>query len=109
MNNKVLDILKEHPIFIPKILFTNYKKLNITEEELVILIYILNLGNKIVYDLQIFTKDLNVDKYKAMQLLTNLSDKNFINIKVEKNEKGLSEEYIYTDNLYNKLFSLILE
>lgn len=109
MNNKVIDILKEKPIVIPKILFTNYKKLNITEEELIILIYILNLGEKIVYNPEIFVRDLDLDKYKAMQLLNNLFEKNIINIKVEKNEKGLSEEYIYVDVLYNKLFNLILE
>ena len=109
MNNKVIDILKEKPIVIPKILFTNYKKLNITEEELIILIYILNLGEKIVYNPEIFVHDLNLDKYKVMQLLNNLFEKNIINIKVEKNEKGLSEEYIYVDVLYNKLFNLILE
>lgn len=109
MNNKVIDILKEKPIVIPKILFTNYKKLNITEEELIILIYILNLGEKIVYNPEIFVHNLDLDKYKAMQLLNNLFEKNIINIKVEKNEKGLSEEYIYVDVLYNKLFNLIIE
>ena len=31
MNNKVIDILKEKPIIIPKVLFKNYKKLNITK------------------------------------------------------------------------------
>lgn len=109
MNNKVIDILKEKPIVIPKILFTNYKKLNITEEELIILIYIVNLGEKIVYNPEIFVHNLDLDKYKVMQLLNNLFEKNIINIKVEKNEKGLSEEYIYVDVLYNKLFNLILE
>ena len=109
MNNKVIDILKEKPIVIPKILFTNYKKLNITEEELIILIYIVNLGEKIVYNPEIFVHNLDLDKYKVMQLLNNLFEKNIINIKVEKNEKGLSEEYIYVDALYNKLFNLILE
>ena len=109
MNNKVIDILKEKPIVIPKILFTNYKKLNITEEELIILIYIVNLGEKIVYNPEIFVHNLDLDKYKVMQLLNNLFEKNIINITVEKNEKGLSEEYIYVDVLYNKLFNLILE
>ena len=109
MNNQVIDLLKEQPIIIPKILFTNYKLLNITEEELVILIYIINLGDKIIYNPQKFTDDLNLEKYKAMQILTNLADKNLIDIKVETNEKGLSEEYIYTDILYKKLFTILIE
>ena len=109
MNTKVINILKEKPLIIPKILFKNYKKLNITEEELVILIYIINLGNNIVYNPSIFVEDLNIDKYKVMELLTNLTEKNIINIKVEKKEKKVSEEYIYLDNLYNKLYNFIIE
>lgn len=109
MNSKVINILKEKPIIIPKVLFKNYKKLNITEEELIVLIYIVNLGDRIVYNPSIITNDLDIDKYKVMQLLNNLSEKNLITIKVEKNEKGLSEEYIYLDTLYNKLFSIMLD
>lgn len=109
MQEKVIDLLKTPPFYIPKVLFTNYKKLNITEEELVILIYILNLGNKIIYNPQIFTDELEMDRYKVMQLLTNLSEKNLINIKVEKNDRGISEEYIYLDVLYKKLFAITLE
>lgn len=109
MNNKVIDILKEKPLVIPKILFKKYKKLNISEEELVILIYIINLGNNIVYNPTIFVEDLNLDKYKVMEIITSLTEKNIIDIKVEKNEKNLSEEYIYLDSLYNKLFNLIID
>lgn len=109
MNSRVIELLKEKPIIIPQILFKNYKNLNITEEELIILIYIINLGDKILYNPDLFTKELNIDKYKAMQLLSNLSEKNIINIKLEKNSNGLSEEYIYIDPLYTKLFNLLLE
>lgn len=109
MNDKVISILKEKPIVIPKILLTNYKNLNIESDELIVLIYIIHLGDKIVYNPSIFTDELNLDKYKVMQILNNLFEKNLINIKVEKNEKGLSEEYIYTDILYNKLFNILLE
>ncbi len=109
MHTKVIDILKGKPLFIPKILFQNYKKLNLTEEELIIIISLINLGEVINYNPNIFTEELNMDKYKAMELLNNLAEKNIIEIKVEQNKKGLSEEYIYLDNLYNKLFNLIVE
>lgn len=109
MNNKLIELLKEKPIVIPKKLFLNYKKLNITEEELIILIYIINLGDKILYNPEIFVKDLSLDKYKVMDILNNLSIKNLINVKIEKNSKGISEEYIYTDVLYNKLFNIVIE
>ena len=42
MEEKVVDsILKDKPIVIPRIIFKNYKRLNITEDELVILIYMI--------------------------------------------------------------------
>lgn len=109
MNDKVISLLREKPIVIPKILLTNYKKLNIESDELILLIYIIHLGDKIVYNPTIFTEELHLDKYKVMQILNNLFEKSLINIKVEKNEKGLSEEYIYIDILYNKLFNILLE
>lgn len=109
MNNQVINILKEKPLIIPKVLFKNYKKLNITEEELIILIYIINIGDKIIYDPGSLTNDLDMDKYKVMQILNNLAEKNIITIKIENNDKGLSEEYIYLDTLYNKLFSILIE
>ncbi len=109
MNDKVIELLKEKPIVIPKNLFINYKKLNLEEEELIILIYLININNKIIYNPQIFSEELSLDKYKVMDILNNLVSKNIINIKVEKNDKTKSEEYIYLDPLYNKLFNLLID
>ena len=41
MEENIIDVIKQRPIVIPRILFKEYRNLNITEEELVILIYIL--------------------------------------------------------------------
>jgi DNA replication protein len=107
MNDNLLSILKEKPIIIPKILFQNYKNLNLTEEEFIVLIYIINFGEKLPYNLELFTKELNIDKYKIMEIINNLSEKNIISIKIEKNKSNRREEYIYTDLLYDKLINLI--
>ena len=85
MNEVVISALKEQPITIPKILFKYYKKLNITEEELIILISIINKGDKIIYNPSFFTEEIDLDKYKAMQLITDLAEKGTIEIKVENN------------------------
>ena len=109
MNSKIIELLKEKPLIIPKKLFLNYKKLNITEEELIVLIFIINIGDKIIYNPQMIVDSLSIDKYKVMDILNNLASKNIITIKLEKNSKGISEEYIYTDVLYNKLFNIVIE
>jgi len=109
MNELVINIIKERNLTIPRILFRNYKKLGLTEEELLILICLINNGEKTVYNPNIFIEELDMDKYKAMQLLNDLTEKNIINIKLENNNCGKKEEYIYIDLLYNKLYNLILD
>jgi DNA replication protein len=42
-----------------------------------------------------------------MEIINNLSEKNIISIKIEKNKSNRREEYIYTDLLYDKLINLI--
>lgn len=108
MNEVVLNLLKQSPLFIPKILLKNYKSLNITEEELIILIVLINEGEKIIYNPTLLTEELDFDKYKGMQLLNDLTEKNIISIKLENNNQGKKEEYIYLDLLYNKLFNILL-
>ncbi len=109
MNEVVINNLKEKPIMIPKVLFQNYKKLNITAEELVLLISIINEGDKMIYNPIYFTDSIGLDKYEAMQLLTDLTEKGIIEVKVENNKSGKKEEYIYLDLLYNKLFNLLID
>ena len=109
MNEVVISTLKEKPILIPNVLFKHYKKLNITEEELVILICIIKEGDKIVYDPNFFTEEIGMEKYKAMQLITDLAEKGTIEIKVENNKSNKKEEYIYLNPLYNKLLNILID
>ena len=107
MDEKVIEFMKEKPIIIPRVLFKNYKKLNITEEELVVLIYIIDSGYKILYNPDNLVRDLDLDKFLVMQLISNLVDKKLISVVVEKNNSKKSEEYICLDLLYNKLFNAV--
>lgn len=110
MDDKILSLMMNKPIVIPRIIFNNYKRLNITEEELIILIFIIDLGNKIVYNPDIFVKELNIEKYKVMEILNNLSEKKIITISVEKNSSNNKrEEYISLELLYSKILNLFKE
>ena len=101
--------MMEKPIVVPRMIFNNYKRLNITEEELVILIYIIDLGNKISYNPDIFVNELNIEKFKVMELLDSLFQKKIINIIVEKNVSSKTEEFITLDLLYSKIINLFKE
>lgn len=109
MNEKVMNLLREKPLIIPKILFKNYKKMNITEEEFIVLIFLLNLGDKIIYNPEFFSSELNINKYKVMEIINNLFEKKVISIIVEKNIGNKTEEYITFDMLYSKLMNDVIE
>ena len=68
MNDKIIKLLKEKPLTVPKILFQNYKRLNITEEELIILIYLINIENKIIYNPDILAKELTKMEFKKQNI-----------------------------------------
>ena len=109
MDKKIIKLLQEKPIIIPKLLFNNYKKLNIKEEELIIIIFILNISTKIKYNPQTFVEELNIDKYKVMEIINNLMEKGFLNIDLITNSKNIKEEYLSLEPLFNKILNLIVE
>lgn len=109
MSEKLINYLKEKPIIIPRILLTNYTKLNITAEELIIIIYLMDKGNNIVYDINLFVKELNSTKRKVIEQINNLVEKNIITIAINKNSDNVSEEYLNLDSIYRKITNIILD
>ena len=102
-------ILRMKPIVLPRYLFNYYLRLGITAEELIILIFVIDGGDKVIYDPSSIGESLGMDKYKVMELLNNLSEKKIISIIVEKNSDGKSAEYISLDLLYSKIMSLVID
>ena len=102
----MIDLIKERPLFIPKILLSNYKKMGITDEELIVIIIIMNYGNKVVYDPELFAKDMNVDRRNIMMIIDSLCDKNILSLIIEKDNKK-TYEYISLDILYDKLLNIV--
>ena len=108
-SNLIIELIKNRPMMVPNILFYNYKKLNLTEEELIILILIINESDESSYDPNKIALDLDMDKFKVMEIISNLCDKRIISIDIKKNGHGKSEEYISLDLLYSKLLGLAID
>jgi DNA replication protein len=108
MNNNILNLLQDKPIVVPRILFNNYKKLNIDEEELIIIMLIVSLGNKIEYNPDVFVQELNFDRHKVMKIINSLKEKNILDFEMVKHGR-ISSEYITLNLLYDKLLNIVID
>lgn len=109
MENNVRKILMDRPLVIPRIIINNYKKLNITEEELIIIIFIIDYGVDLEYNPSIFVQELNIDKYKVLELINSLKEKNILTILIKKENKKVSSEYISLQPLYDKIMNIVMD
>ena len=109
MNSKVIEILKNRDFTVPKYLITNYKKLNINGDLVILLIYLINMKEPIVCDYNKFSNDLNTNLETIMNEINTLVDLKLIEIEVKKNKELKLEEYINLDLLYNKMFLQVID
>ena len=103
--NQIIELLKSINYQISKELLFNYKKLNITDSELIILIYLTNQSSNIYNPKQI-SNDLKIELNNVLELINSLCEKNIINIEMKK-INNIRNEVINLDSLYEKIaFSL---
>lgn len=108
MEDKVINILKDRTISISKIILKNYKKLNISDTELIIIMVLMSFGDKVMYNPEELASVTNADKYEVMSVINKLVEKNIISFEVEKIDKK-TYEYLSLDLFYDKLFNLIID
>ena len=103
--NQIIELLKSINYQISKELLFNYKKLNITDSELIILIYLTNQSSNIYNPKQI-SNDLKIELNNVLELINSLCEKNIIKIEMKK-INNIRNEVINLDSLYEKIaFSL---
>lgn len=105
MLEKIIDVIKQKDLTIPNMLFFNYKKLDITETELILIIYIMN--STPCFNLKQMSLDLNMNSKELLALINSLTEKDLLEIKVDKNNSYCTEE-ISLDKLYQKLGFLLV-
>lgn len=108
MEEKFINLISEKPIVIPKIFLKNYRKLNITDLEFIVILVIMDMGNKIIYDPITIANELNIDKMMVMETISNLVEKNILSIVSEKNNRK-TMEYISLEQLYSRLMNIIID
>ena len=102
MEEKMINLIKDKPLIIPRLLISNYHKLGITDEELVVLILLMSYDDNIDYNPDKFAKEIDNTKHNVMKIINSLCDKNIVSLVIEKNNRK-TYEYLSLNSLYEKL------
>lgn len=106
MKEKVINIIKANDLLIPKLLISNYKKLKLTSDELVLLIYIMN-NKDLTFNPKEISNELEFNLEEIMTMFENLIMKDILKLE-NKKINGIIVENINLDSLYNKLSCFVI-
>lgn len=105
MTGKIVNILKEGNVVVPKLLLANYKKLKITADELILLLYLIDDNE---FDPKHLGEMIEMKPVDVIKMINGLTKKGIVTITTTSNN-DVREEYVNLDNLYNKLVLLLID
>ena len=105
MTGKVIELLKNGTFIVTKLLLINYKKFKISDNELIVLIYLLNNNE---FDPDRISHDLGLDIKELLTVINSLTKKDILCLNSVTNN-NVCEEYVCLDSLYNKLALSMME
>lgn len=103
--DKIIELLKDGTITIPKLFLNKYKELNITEKEFILLMYLMNYTSS--FNPKQIGLEIGYDYKEILELVNNLCEKGLMEIEI-RTENKIKSEYINLDKLYNKLAFLVM-
>lgn len=104
-----MELLRDKMFFIPSSVFRNMGKLGITGDEVVVLIFIINMGPRVLYDPEMISKGTGINRIRVLEVINGLISKGILAIVVKKNGSSKKmEEFISTDLFYEKMRSVLL-
>lgn len=106
MLEKITSILEDASMSFPRVLLKLYKKLNLTDFELIFFIYLLN-EKSLIFNAEKIGKDLSLNLEQVLEIITNLENKDLLELEVIK-ERNIRSEYFKLDKLYKKMAFLLV-
>ncbi len=103
--DKIIELLQNGTISLPKIFLNKYKELQINEKEFILLMYLMNYNN--AFNPKQIALEIGSDYKEVLELVNSLCEKNLVQIDV-RTENQVKNEYINIDKLYNKLAFLVM-
>lgn len=109
MEERYMELLRDKMFFIPSSVFRNMGKLGITGDEVVVLIFIINMGPRVLYDPEMISKGTGINRIRVLEVINGLISKGILAIVVKKNGSSKKmEEFISTDLFYEKMRGVLL-
>ena len=105
MLEKVEDLLKSGNYIIPKLLINNFRDINLSAQQTLLLIYLIN--NDKLFNPKKISEDLSWSLNEILEEINDLTSKGLLTIDLVKNN-NIHEEYINLDSFYSKLAFLIV-
>lgn len=107
MKEKVISLIKDSNLVVPKLLLYNYKSLNLSELELIVLIYLIN-EKDLTFNPKKISEDLSISLESLMEVFEGLISKDIIKID-NKKVNNVRTEIVNLDSLYLKMSYLIMD
>jgi len=105
MLNKLEQIVKNKDVVIPNLLFYNYRRLNMTAEEMILLSHLLN-GEE-YFNPKKISNELSIPLGELMDTLTHLKELDLVKVELKK-VNNVRVEVINTEGFYSKLLNLLI-
>ena len=106
---QLVSLLENKSIVVPLLFFKEYKKLNISLEEFMFLMYLKDKGYTFTFDPKKISEELGMSMKDILSFISSLTDKKLLLINTFKNEKGIVEEKIDISLFYEKVASIICD
>ena len=106
MLDKIVSLIQNNTLTFPRTLLSNYKRMNLTEVEVIFIIYLIN-EKTLIFNPDKIGQDLNLSFEDVLEMISNLTTKDLLEIKMVK-ENNIHQEYLEIDKLYKKLAFYII-
>ena len=105
---KLNKVIEDGNIVIPLYILKFYKKLNLTMDEFVFLMYLYNKQDKLDFNPEKMAVDMNLDIMEVMGYISVLTDKGYISLDVIKTENNILEEVLNLNSFYEKISMFLI-
>ena len=106
MTDKLKEVLINKDILVPRLLLFNYKKIGLSSDEFVFLIYLIN--NDSIFNPKKICDDIDMTLSGVMECVESLSSKGVLKVQIKKSGT-IRNEYIDLSGLYDKLSYLLID